>query len=209
MHPQIAPKALDRIFFEIAIAAKELERIVDNIAPAISRKPLGHGGKARLVRRIGRDLGGGEIEQRARRFELGRHIGKHELGVLEIRNRLAELLAFLCIGNSFVETALRAAQAARTDIQPSAIKARHCEVEPLAFLANAVFNRHATIFEDQLGGRRGIPSELLLRLAERKAGRVLFDDEAGYALALMLAGANHHDIDIIITGAGDKLLRAV
>ena len=33
MHAQVAPEALDRIFLEIAVAAEQLQRIVDDIAP--------------------------------------------------------------------------------------------------------------------------------------------------------------------------------
>src|SRR3546814_13938980 len=68
----------------------------------------------------------------ARRLEVGRHVGEHELGVLEVRNRLAELLAVLGIGNRFVEAALRAAQGTGADVEPPAVEPRHREAETVA-----------------------------------------------------------------------------
>jgi len=110
MHAQIAPEAFDRVILEITVAAEQLERVVDDIRTAIGCESFGHGGKAALVRGIGGNLAGREIEQRARRLQLGRHVRQHELGVLEICNRLAELLTFLGVFDCLIETALRPAQ---------------------------------------------------------------------------------------------------
>ena len=93
MHAQIAPEAFDRIVAQIAIAAEHLQRAVRHAAARVGGKTLGHGGKAGLVRRARGDLAGGGVEQRARRLQFGGHIGQLELGVLELGNRLAELLA--------------------------------------------------------------------------------------------------------------------
>src|SRR3546814_8335075 len=84
----------------------------------------------------------------ARRLEVGRHVGEHELGVLEVRNRLAELLAVLGIGNRFVEAALRAAQGTGADVEPPAVEPRHREAETVALGADAVFDRHLHIVEE-------------------------------------------------------------
>ena len=130
---------------------------------------LGHGGKARLVGRAGGDLGGREIEQRARRFEVGRHVGERELGVLEIGDRLAELLAFLGIADRLIEAALRAAQRAGADVEPPAVEPGHGETEAVALRADAVGDRHSHILEDHLRGGRGVPAELALRRAEADA----------------------------------------
>jgi hypothetical protein len=79
-----------------------------------------------------RDLAAASIEQRARGLQVGRHVGEHELGVLEIGDRLAELLAILGIGHRLVEAALRAAQRAGADVEPPAIEPGHGEAEAVA-----------------------------------------------------------------------------
>jgi hypothetical protein len=92
--------------------------------------------KAGLVGRVGGHLGRGEIEQRAGGLQIGRHVGEHELGVLEIGDRLAELLALLGVGDRLVEAALRAAQRAGADVEPAAVEPHHRDAEAFAFGAD-------------------------------------------------------------------------
>jgi hypothetical protein len=93
-------------------------------------------------------LAAASVEQRARRLQLGRHVGQRELGVLEIGDRLAELLALLGIGDRLVEAALRPAQRAGADVEPAAVEPHHRDAEALAFAADQVFDRHADSLED-------------------------------------------------------------
>ena len=209
MHAQIAPEAFDRVFLEIAVAAEQLQRIVDHVRSAIGGKPLGHGGEARFVGRVVGNLGGGEIEKGTRRFQLGRHVGEHELGVLEIGDLLAELLPLLGVFDRFVEAALRTAQGTGADIEATAVEPHHRKAEAFAFVAHPIFDRHARILEDHLRSGRSVPAELLFRLTEADAGRVLVDDKAGDTLGLVLAGADHGDIDVVKAGARNELLGAV
>ena len=58
-------------------------------------------------------------------------------------------------------------------------------------------------------GRRRIPAKLFLRRTKAHARRILVNNKAGDALGLFFAGPDHNNIDVIITRAGDKLLRAV
>eukprot|EP01137_Pigoraptor_chileana_P021862 Opistho-2@86090 len=209
MDAQVAPETFDRIVAEIAVAAEQLERVVDDLAAIVGREPLRHRREARLVGGVRGDLCRRHIEQGARGFEVSRHVGEHELRVLEIGDRLAELLAVLGIGDRFVEAALRAAERAGTDVEASAVEPRHRKAESVALGADEVFDGDAAILEDHLGGRRSVPAELFLGRAEAEARRVLFDDEAADPLRLFLAGADHADVDVVITGARDELLRAV
>ena len=73
--------------------------------------------------------------------------------------------------------ALRTAQRAGADIEASTVEPGHGKAETFAFRADAVGDRHAAIFENQLRGGRSVPAELLFRLAEAEARRVLFDHE--------------------------------
>ena len=209
MDAQVAPEALDRVITQIAIAAEHLERAVDNRGTAVARQFLGHRGKAGLVRRPSRDLGGGQIEQRARRLEIGRHVSQLELGVLELGNGFAELLALLHIDYRLIKAALRPAQRAGADVQPAAIEPGHGKLEAVTFLAHAVGNRHAGILEHDLRSRRCVPAQLAFGCAERDARRVLFDDKARNALGAAVAGSHHDDVDVIISAAGNELLGAV
>ena len=89
------------------------------------------------------DLGRREVEQSARRLELGRHVGEGELGRLEVGDRLAELLALLGIFDRLVEAALGAAERAGADVDAPAVEAHHRDAEALALGADEVGHRHA------------------------------------------------------------------
>src|SRR3546814_4862341 len=69
----------------------------------------------RLVRRALCHLDGSGIKEGARSLEPRFHVGKGELGRLEIRDGLAELLAVPRIGDRLVKTALSAAERACAD----------------------------------------------------------------------------------------------
>src|SRR3546814_15850873 len=69
MDAQVAPETLDRIILQIAVAAEQLQRVVDDLAAVIGREPLRHRREARLVGGVRGYLRGSEIEQRARAFE--------------------------------------------------------------------------------------------------------------------------------------------
>src|SRR3546814_3863284 len=129
--------------------------------------------------------------------------------VLEIGERLPELLTILGVGDRLVEAALRPAERAGADVEPPAVEPRHREAKAVAFGPDPVFDRHAAILEHHLRCGRGIPSELLLGRAEAETRRVLFDDEAANPLRLFLAGADHADIDVVSPRPRDDLLGAV
>ena len=208
MDAQVAPEALDRIVLQIAVAAVELERPVDDRRAAVGREPLRHGREARLVRRILRHLHRRRVEQHPRRLQLGLHVGEGELGVLEIGDGLAELLAVLRIGDRLVETALRPAQRTGADIEPTAVQPHHRDAEALALAADQILRRHAHPVEIDLRGRLRMPAQLLLIGAEADARHVLLDHEAGNALRPVHAGAHHADINLVLAAARDELLCA-
>ncbi len=63
-----------------------------------------------VANRVGGHLRRRDVEEVARRLQLGFHVGEHELRVLEIGDRRAELLPVLGIFHRLVEAALGAAQ---------------------------------------------------------------------------------------------------
>ena len=119
------------------------------------------------------------------------------------------MLTLFGIGYRFIQTPLRAAQRTSANVQPSAVQAHHRKAETIAFRAYAIGHGHATIFENHLRGGRGIPAKLFLRRAKAKPCCVLVDDKATNALCFVIAGADHDNIDVIISSARDELLRAI
>ena len=91
---------------QIAVAAVQLQRAVDDRDAGVGGEALGHRRELGLVGRVGGDLGRRDVEQLPRRLQLGLHVGEHELGVLEVGDGGAELLALLGVFDRFVEAAL-------------------------------------------------------------------------------------------------------
>ena len=186
-----------------------MQRVVCDFGARVGCEPLCHRREARLVGCICGHLGRCHIEQRACRLEIGRHVGKHELGVLEIGNGLAELLAVLGVGDCLVEAALCPAERRCTNVDATAVEPHHREAKAVAFGAHAVSDRHLHIIENHLCGRRGIPAELAFLRTEAEARHVLFDDKARHAFRPGLSGADHRHIDVVDARAADELLGAV
>src|SRR3546814_6735838 len=78
MDAQVAPEALDRIILQIAIAAEQLQRVVDDLAAIVGREPLCHRREARLVGGVRGDFCRRHVKQGARGFEVGRHVRSEE-----------------------------------------------------------------------------------------------------------------------------------
>ena len=208
MNAQVAPEALDRIIHQIAVAAVQLQRAVGDARAGVGRKALGHGGKAGLVRGIVADLGRREIKQGARRFQFGRHVGQHELGILEVGDCGPELLAFARIGDRLVEAALSAAQAAGADIEPPAVEAHHGDPKALALAPDAVLDGHANIVEIDLARRLAVPAQLSFLRTEAHSGHVLLDHQGADALGAFLASTDHGHVNFVLAPARDKGLGA-
>ena len=203
---EVTEQALDGVIHQIAVAAVELKGAIDDRHAGVGRQPLGHRGELGLGRRAGLDLRGGGVEQRARRLQLGLHVGELELRRLEVADRLAELGPAAGIGDRLVQGSLRAAEAARADVEAPAVQALHGDGETLALVADAVGDRHAHCVEVDLRGRLAVPAQFTLRGAEADAGHVAVDDEAADALRPVDAGADHGDVDVVRAAAGDESL---
>ena len=113
---------------------------------------------------------GGAPQERARRFELRRHVGELELQRLEIRDALAEGLALARVGERLVERRLRAAERAGADIEPAAVEPGHGDLEADALVRQAVRDGTRTSSKITCAGRLRVPAHLLL-VARRTTGR--------------------------------------
>ena len=83
-------------------------------------------------------------------------------------------------------------------------------LKPIALLAEPVVDRHAAILEDHGARRLGVPAHLALVGAELEAGRPALDQKGRDAARAVVAGARHHDVEVVlVAGAGDELLLPV
>src|SRR5665213_645737 len=209
VHAQIAQIALDRIFLDVAVAAVQLQRLVDDLETGVGGEALGHGALGSGFGIVALKRTGGAMHHEPRRVELGRHVGEAELERLELGERLAELLALDEMALRRFEAGARAAERAGADVDAAAIEPHHRDLEAHAFAAQQIGSMHAAILEDHHGGRLAVPAELLLLLAEGQALAALLDQDAGNAVRPLAAGARHHGIDVAGAAARDERLGAV
>ena len=93
-----------------------------------------------------------------------------ELDRLEARDRLAELLALLRVGECEVVGALREPDAHRGDRDPAAVEDLEELLEALAARAEQVSLGHGAVAERELARVGGLPAELLHRRRDLVAG---------------------------------------
>ena len=186
----------------------DLQGVVGDLEGGVGDEAFGHGAPAGGVRRFAIEAGGSLIQHQAGRLQFRFHVGEFELGVLEVGDGLAELLALFRIGDRLVEGELGAAERAGGDVEPAAIKACHGEAEAVALFADAIGRRHTHAIENDLAGRLGFPAHLALVGAKRKPRRILLDDEGGDALGAIVRRARHEDVNIRRARAGDELFGA-
>ena len=80
--------------------------------------------------------GGGGVDHQPGGFDLHRHVGQHELDGLERADRLAELLAFVGVGNFGVQRTLGDAHRLRADRRAGVIQRCQRGLEPGAALTD-------------------------------------------------------------------------
>src|SRR5580704_9046525 len=209
VNAQVAQIALDGKVLQVAVAAMQLQRLVDDLEPDVGRKALAHRRGLGRLGRLGVEQEGRAPDQEPRGVELGRHVGQLELRRLEVGDRLAELLALDDVARRGFEAGTGAAQRTGADIDAPAIETGHGDLEAVALRPQPVGDRHLAVFEDHRRRRLAVPAELLFLLAEGKAGRSSLDDQRGDAARPLPAGAQHDDIDVAAAAARDEGLGAV
>jgi hypothetical protein len=145
-------------------------------------------------------------------LDLGRHVGELGLDGLELRDRLAERLALLGVGQRLVERALREADAHRRDPDAPDVEDVQELLEPGAARAQEVLLRHAALGERQRPRVRRVPAHLPVRLALLVAGRAVLDDDVRDLRVTVAGAGDGRDRDVpgdVGAGVGDELLGAV
>src|SRR3546814_5610147 len=89
------------------------------------------------------------VEMRPADLEPGLEIGEHEARVLEVEHDAGECLAILGEDDGLVERLLRRGLRADRDCQPLLRQLAHQIDEALAFLAEAIGDRHAHVRSEE------------------------------------------------------------
>jgi len=173
------------------------------------RHELGHGRVGGIAR--ARHLGQSRlIHEQAGSFNRNRHVGQHPLQSLIGGDGLAELLAFLGVGDGRLQRGPGNADSLRGHADAAAVQNLHGDSETFAFLAQHVFRRNHAVFVDDFRGLRTADAHLVLFLAHGAAGESLVHDKGRDALE-SLGGIGHDPGDIGFGDAavGDENLAAV
>ena len=148
------------------------------------------------------------VDEGAGRGELDGHVGELELDRLELRDRLAELVAGEGVGVREVVGRLHRAEAHRGDRDAPAVEDLQELLEAHAARAEEIVLRHQHVGERQLARVGGVPTDLVERRALRVARRAVGDDQVG-DLAVTRASRDRHALGDVGARVGDEHLRAV
>jgi hypothetical protein len=127
-------------------------------------------------------LESGVIEEGAGGFDLGVHVGEHELDGLEFGDGFAEGFAGTREFDGFVEGALGEADGLRGDADASAIKSGESDLETLAFFAETIGGGDFAIIQNDFDGGRGALAHFVFVAADCEAGEGGLDEEGGNSL---------------------------
>ena len=127
------------------------------------------------------DVGLGDVD-------LGLGLGEHELGVLEVGDRLAERLAFADVLDGPTERGSGRRDAGDGDRQAFLGEVGREVVESLALLAEQVGGGDAHVVEEQFGGVLAVQADLLEIAAAFEAGHPALDDEQRHAAVALASG---------------------
>src|SRR5690606_41188453 len=108
-----------------------------------------------------------------------RHLRELERDPLELRDRLAELLALLDIAHRGVERTLGNTYHLGADTDPALVEGLDRDLVALSHRTQHIGRRHPAVLQDQLDGARRPDPELLLSLADAEPREVALDNEAG------------------------------
>src|SRR5215471_15194906 len=126
--PRVPKEALDGKFLRVAIAAKDLNRLVGYPVGGLGRKQFGHGGLfGESLSLLG--LPSRAIRQESRRIDLRRHVRQHPLNRFKFGYGAAKLAALLRVGHRFLHTSLRDAERLSGDADAPAVQGRQRDPE--------------------------------------------------------------------------------
>ena len=135
-------------------------------------------------------------------------VGNHLIDGREVHDGLAELLAVLGIGESFVVGHLADAHGLCCNAEAGAVHECHHVLDEAELAAATEFSLRVLV--DKFAGRASVDAELVLDAAHVHATVALVVDEHGKAAAVVGAflGAGEHQVDVAVT-VGDEALHAV
>ena len=151
---------------------------------------------------------GGAVGEPAGRLQLGGDVGQLELHRLELRDRLAELLALLGVVEGEVEHGLGEAERQRGDGDAADLERPQELAEAEVRVADEVLVGDPHVVEVQLAGVEALPPDAPHLRAHREPGRVLLDDEAWRSF-VPGAGEQGDAEGHVGAGVGDERLAAV
>ena len=119
-------------------------------------------------------------------------------------------MAFLGVGDSFVQGRLRQTHCHGTDEGPCGIQGVHGDTEALPFPADAVLFRNDHVFQDQFARIRRTDAHLVLFFTYLEARRVArYNERRQAADAAVFAGVRENQVDVGDTAVGDEGLGPV
>src|SRR5712691_447316 len=213
---RVAEPLLDGVLLDVPVAPEDLDRIRGDLHRHIARKALRHRSLRPLERATpGRHPSGAPDEQ-ASGVDLHRHVRELEADRLVLPQRLAELLAFLCVIERELECRARDAERARGDTRASRFQCHQrtersrAGVLLIGLAAEPVVQRDVTVLEDDLGRVACAHAELLLLAPHLQARRALGHEERGDARrALRRVGVRIDDVVVGDAAVGAELFGAV
>jgi hypothetical protein len=119
----------------------------------------------------------GAVHELAAGLDLGRHVCERELHRLELRDRPAELLPLLRVGEGEVVGALGEPDTHRRDRDATAVEDLHELCEPSPARAEQVPLRNGAILERELARVGRVPAELVHRRGDLIPGRAVRHDD--------------------------------
>src|SRR3954447_8502780 len=184
-HLGVAVVALGRELLRVAVAAEDLDRLAGLAAGDGAREQL-------RLRALDAVRPSGLLEprrapdQRARRLDLGLHVGQLVLDRLKAGDRPAEGRPLARVAGRQLQGGLRDADRLRGDPDAPRVERGQRDAHPLPGLAQALARR---VVEREVGGRGGVQAHLVLLARD------------GEALG---AGAHHERADAVVLAREDE-----
>src|SRR5438067_5295463 len=205
----IAVKLLSRIILDEAVPAVDLHTLVGAAHCHFAGIELCH---RRLLSSFDTSIlhRRGAQSQQTSSLDLSCHVRQLPLDRLKLAYGPAKLLTVLRVFERRIKGALSDAQRQRRDRDSSSIKDAHRIDESIAFLAQKIGRRHATVLKDHFGGVAGAQPQLVFFLAGAKTLHALFDNERREAVRSRgLIGHSDYNHNVSVMTVGDECLRPV
>src|SRR5450759_5402855 len=207
-HARVDESARDRVFRHVAVAAVQLQHVVQTRAQRLGGEEFGD--RRFFHRQLAPQvLGQVMIDHDAHRSGFRLQLSQFELGVLEIEYGLAEYLAFPGVADGFSEHRLHGGGRADGDDETLLRQLLHQVNEAFVQFPQKVRCRHAHLVEEQLRSVGRVLPDLLQLAAFLDSGPVRLAPDQRHALGAGGGVGLGHDHDqIAIEAVADEGLAA-